>query len=302
MSPYNNPESVSHVTTKEGQYQSEMARRMLVAQERMARLAFNHTHPVDEYISSAGVPATDANYPPYTSYVQLQPTWEIPERIDSLIATIPAGATAAVAKLGDRWIDLLSLASPSQEITGSNQQSFAGVSPGAGNSYNFQNTTGLPFTLLAAQFFLQTSATVLNRFPEVIVLDASGNIIFSTIDVTAVVASSSITTHAYIGATQLNSSSGNTILPLAQGVVVPPGGTVRLTSANLDAGDTISAITMTIDPSGDSAESPATVVMDGLGIILSRDDDRLLLLQGTLNNGPTHFELMGYADEIWGNA
>lgn len=40
----------------------------------------------------------------------------------------------------------------------------------------------------------------------------------------------------------------------------------------------------------------------GLGVILNEDDDRLLLLGGTLTAGPTHFELMGFAHEIWGNA
>lgn len=53
---------------------------------------------------------------------------------------------------------------------------------------------------------------------------------------------------------------------------------------------------------GAATTAAQTFSNTGLGIILHEDDDRLLLLAGTLTAGPTHFELMGFAHEIWGNA
>ena len=149
-------------------YMRELLARMVVSHERISRLAFDRTHPVDEYISSPGIPgpnSADSVPAPYTLGVQLTPTWEIPERIDSILVTVPAGVTCAALLLGDRVIGLYG------------------------------------------------SATAAAALPE-----------------------------------------------------------------------------------------PTTYSFEPVGMILNRDDNRLLALIGTPTIGPTHFELMGFADEIYGNA
>ena len=134
---------------------------------RQARSQFDISHPVDEYISSPGLPSVstgDEVPPPYTSGVLLQRTWDLPERIESVIVTLPVGCTSAILKLADRWINV------------------------------FPNQTA--------------AAALVNSY---------------------------------------------------------------------------------------------TYVQHGLGIILNQDDDRLLLMTGNLTAGPVHFELMGFAHEIYGN-
>jgi hypothetical protein len=73
------------------------------------------------------------------------------------------------------------------------------------------------------------------------------------------------------------------------------------------AAGTIS-VTYTVAPTWvwtDAAQAvtaPLTISKDGIGAILGQDDDRVLLIQGAFTAGPCGFELMGFADEIWGNA
>jgi hypothetical protein len=135
---------------------------------RQARQNFDHSHPVDEYISSLGIDAINNwDGAPWTSAVIVQPTWDMPERIESIVVGLPVGCTNAVIKLGDRWIP-------------------AHPHPGT------------PIT----------------------------------------------------------------------------------------ASDTVAP----------------RIVLDGHGFLIDQNDDRLLLMTGTLTAGPTHFELMGYANQIWGVA
>jgi hypothetical protein len=161
------PPETGRITVQKtaGQYIAEELARHRAHLTRIERQAFNKTHPVDEYISTPGVPAAGsvtAAWPfTVTASVELQPTWQMPERIDAYLVCLPVGTTLAVMALGDRYI-----------------------------------------------------------------------VIYSGSALTAV------TTYSY----------------------------------------------------------------QGLGIILTEDDNRVLLLAGTLTAGPTHFELMGYADEVWGNA
>jgi hypothetical protein len=156
--------AVSNAATDNRTYARQMWLRMVKAQERTARLAFDQSHPVDEYQWTQGIPQNPAAAPaPYTAAIQLTASWEVPERIESIIATVPVGATAAIVKLADRWI-------------------------------NIHPNTGTALT------------------------------------------------------------------------------------------------------------APATVSYLGLGIILNRDDDRLLLFEGTITAGPCGLELMGFADEVYGNA
>lgn len=62
--------------------------------ERIARLADNAAHPVDEYNTASGVAGT-------TSVVTVQPTYDFwPEKIESIIITGPTGVITL--QLGDR--------------------------------------------------------------------------------------------------------------------------------------------------------------------------------------------------------
>ena len=130
-----------------------------------------------------------------------------------------------------------------------------GANPAAGAAYTY--TLPAPATLLSAQYGLTTSATVANRFPEVNILDASGNVIVSVHEQTAVVASSSITIVSYQGATQGNSASGTAILPLPTGFVLPAGYQVQLTAGNLQSTDQIANPYLTF------SGSPSVAYPDG---------------------------------------
>lgn len=84
---------------------------MRLAQERMLRKLFEYSHPVDEYISSAGAPASNP--------VEWQPSWEHPEKIDHIIFSVPVGTTSAVLTLGDRTITLYAGAALTAALTNS---------------------------------------------------------------------------------------------------------------------------------------------------------------------------------------
>lgn len=71
--------------------------------ERVATMAADNSRPFDEYnVQSV---ATES-----TPFVQVQPQWEYPEIIQSIIITGPAAATA-VLQLGDRFWNLVMPAS-----------------------------------------------------------------------------------------------------------------------------------------------------------------------------------------------
>lgn len=66
--------------------------------KRQSRKLYDHSNPVDEYESSLGVPASNM--------VEIQPSYEIAERIECIFASLPVGITAATLQLGDRQIVL----------------------------------------------------------------------------------------------------------------------------------------------------------------------------------------------------
>lgn len=66
--------------------------------DRQSRMLYDHSRPVDEYISTPGWPAG--------GYIEVTPTYEIHERIESILAVIPIGVTNAQLQLGDRWLTL----------------------------------------------------------------------------------------------------------------------------------------------------------------------------------------------------
>lgn len=101
-------------------------------------------------------------------------------------------------------------------------------SPAAGANFIYTNTSGVPQNLvsLAAQFV--ADATVGNRFLTLTFKDTAGNTVFVVQNQSAVVASGSIHINAVQGATQTNSPSGQTNLPLPQNFLLLPGYTVTL--------------------------------------------------------------------------
>lgn len=73
--------------------------------KRLHRKAFAYTHPVDEYTPQPGNVAASLQT---VTPLELTRTWDIPERIESILYSFPTGTTLAVAKLGDRYIVLYS--------------------------------------------------------------------------------------------------------------------------------------------------------------------------------------------------
>lgn len=111
MNAFNTPEATLLIYEKLREMQDML---------RNQRLGFDATHPVDEYSSTLGVPATvnwtDGNVS-FATYLEVTRTWDIPERIESILACIPVGATQAVLKLGDRWINLYQGAALTASLT-----------------------------------------------------------------------------------------------------------------------------------------------------------------------------------------
>jgi hypothetical protein len=95
---------------------------------------------------------------------------------------------------------------------------------------------------LYASALFTADATVANRFLAYRILDAAGHQIAFGQNSSAVVASSTITVNVGQGYTQQNTPSGNTFLPLVTGIVIPPNGQFQFNAANIDAGDTWTAI------------------------------------------------------------
>lgn len=82
---------------------------MHMATLRMERKLFEYAHPVDEYISSPGAPASNP--------VIWQPTWEHPEKIEHILYSLPIGTTSAILTLGDRIIPLYAGAALTTALT-----------------------------------------------------------------------------------------------------------------------------------------------------------------------------------------
>lgn len=124
----------------------------------------------------------------------------------------------------------------STEVTPSN--------PAAGASYVYTNTTGAPQQVTSLNATFTASATVANRYINVIVKDAAGNMLWSANNTNAVVASGFIVYDGYIGATQQNSGAGDWIFPLpTTGGLIPAGGTLTI-GGIANAGDQIGAVVL----------------------------------------------------------
>lgn len=67
--------------------------------------AFDYTHPVDEY-APQGMPSAAAAAGLLS--VTVQPDYDMPERIETILVIVPAGATSALLQLGQRTLQLYS--------------------------------------------------------------------------------------------------------------------------------------------------------------------------------------------------
>lgn len=277
-SPYP-PTGIKTVEQTQAEYYIEQLARQATAQERLLRILFDKTHPVDEYISSLGLPQP-GNYDgaPYTGFVQLTRTWDMPERIESLIYTIPAGATSAVAKLGDRWINLMPAPTAASVLTLQNSGIVA--TPGAGGVIATVTVTGPALYSVATELQNIVAGTVNDNYG----LFAQALLKF---------------TYPYDAADTAVQTYPPVIVSVASATT-----SIKLEAIAADATGTYSG-GIVVTPQAVTQSpllAPYSNSFDGLGIVLDQDDDRFMLLQGTLSAGPTHFELMGFADEIYGAA
>jgi hypothetical protein len=77
-------------------------------QQRMSRKLFDYQRPVDEYQSTNGWPNN--------GIMELQSTYEMPEMIEHIAASLPIGITSAVLQLGDRYIGLYAGAATTTQL------------------------------------------------------------------------------------------------------------------------------------------------------------------------------------------
>lgn len=67
--------------------------------ERLNRQLYDHSHPVDEYVSTPGVPAG--------LQIEVIPTYEVPEHIRRIVIATPDNASGLVLQLGsDRTLPI----------------------------------------------------------------------------------------------------------------------------------------------------------------------------------------------------
>jgi hypothetical protein len=218
----------------------EQLRRQADSLAELARQTFDKSHPVDEYISTPGIPSSasaDAAPVGFSFAVELQPTYYMPEKIESILYGLPVGCTGAVAKLGDRYISLFP------------QQASSPVPV----------TPAVPLTTVPVQNT--------NAYP---------------VDVTI---TGGTVTSVTVNGVQVGTGDGT--------YLVNSGNTIAITYSVAPTWAWVNATSVALT-------EPYTGHIDGIGIILSQDDDRLMLLNGVLTTGPTHFELMGFADAIFG--
>lgn len=264
--PPSGQSSEATVTQTKPSYMASLMSRHAVAMERLARQSFDKTHPVDEYISTLGVPSG--------GLITIQPTWETPERIESVLAYIPPGVSSALLTLGDRFIELIQQAS--------------GFTP-----------TGAEAAFTAAGGSASLPLFVGPQYLQGFDIEAAGN---GTVAGNATVTVSNVVGGPFVYV--LNEIVGT---PTDLSVQYPGNG---LLGSGSDPTVTVSAVasgssgTITLQGQNQS-QTPVngtTVNLTTLGIILNRDDARTLQLTPVPTAGPVHIELMGFADEIYGNA
>src|SRR6185437_15792134 len=99
----------------------------------------------------------------------------------------------------------------------------------------------------SAIFKLNTGATVANRFANITIADALGNVVALISNNVATTASSTTTLSAAQGQAQVT-STGAAEAALPAGLVLQPGWTITLGANGLVAGDTITSIALDFQP------------------------------------------------------
>lgn len=127
--------------------------------------------------------------------------------------------------------------------------------PGAGVNFTYTNNTGGFQTIVGIDATFTSDATVGNRFLNAQIVDASGNQLYKEIDFTGVPASTVIQLIAFVGGTQAQSSSGNTIVPLPADFTIPPGGKLLMGSGAIGPADAWTNITLTF-----AAQAPIVTI------------------------------------------
>jgi len=242
-------------------------RQMMQEALRESRVLFDHTHPVDEYISSPGVPTSNPT--------EITRTWDMPERIESILAVIPPGVQQALLQLGDRYITLFNAldSSSSIEATG------VVASPGAGTVIA---TAVVPAGEYVANTMFNIGGTAGAADSNNVGLYVNGVLVQTLV----------------IG----SGSTANNQQQIPITLNIPAGGaTVTLQAIAAGSVATYRAGFSLIPSSGALTQS-LVVELNGLGIILGQSDARFLTLTPLPVTGPFHIELMGWADEIFGNA
>lgn len=152
-----------------------------------------------------------------------------------------------------------------------NQASGPLVQPQApASGSNFVYTVPNPCQLASAYFQLVTSASVGNRFVNIMIADANGNTIAVIVNNTATPASSTTKFSAAQGLGQVTSAGqASAALPTLQ---LQPGWTITIGASGILAGDQVSAITLMFSPS--YAQAPIGFYLPK-GIVLPVEDTGL---------------------------
>jgi hypothetical protein len=226
---------------------------------------YNHAHPVDEYISTQGVP--------FSGVIDIQPTWSIPERIESIIAFIPNEETTA-GMLGSGQVTNPAANAP---VTGASVVLPQGV-------YDINWSVGLAGTLTPTDrnnFLLLAGATPVATAEN----NINVGVVYGQAPLRVVVPAGGLTYSITVGA-----NANAAAVYLATLSATPLATDVGQQIATLQLGDRFFQLPIGL------------TTIQGVGIILNQDDTRRLTISPAPVTGPVHIELMGWADEIFGNA
>lgn len=131
--------------------------------------------------------------------------------------------------------------------SGSGATDFPQANPPAGTNFTYTVPPGTAQTITAVRVFFTTSAAVANRFVSLQVRDASGNILSSINNASAIVASSSLQLTWSTSITGFAfGASGNALMPMPITTPLQPGWQLVVTISGEDAADQLSQIVITL--------------------------------------------------------
>jgi hypothetical protein len=130
--------------------------------------------------------------------------------------------------------------------------SMAVANPAAGADWSFTCPVGNRQAILCASMLLTTSATAANRIPNFTVLGAAGNPFWSMAVVAAQTASKAITYTLARGTNPYTDANSNVTLPLPTDLRLGYNFVIKSTTANLQATDQWSKVTLLVEQWWDS--------------------------------------------------